>query len=103
MVTECELLKVSFAVARVRGARLVVPVETADGASYNAEYRYEKRGDEFWAVLDCVKETMPAATPQVRRFDDGARLSMMHEDGSTDWQAEAEQRRREWIEVNRVA
>lgn len=103
MERESALLNVSFKVSKVTGDMAVMPLETQDGAHYKALYRYEQRGAEFWAVLQSVEEIMPPATPQVRRFDEGARLPMMREDGSTDWAAEAEQRRREWLEVNRVA
>ena len=89
-------LLVSFTVERPLGARAVLPVTTADGAWYDALYRYERRGAQWWAVLEALNEIMPASTPQLLRQDDTARLHLMHEDGSYDFVAEAAQRRKEW-------
>jgi hypothetical protein len=89
-------VRVSFRVEAPLAAHCVMPITTADGAWYEAVYRYERRGAEWWAVLERLNEIMPPATPEVRTFDDTARLHMMHADGSLDFTAEAEQRRKEW-------
>ena len=87
-----------FRVDRPLGNRTLMPYVTTEDAWYEAIYRYERRGAAWWAVLDRVIEIMPAATPQLRRHYDHGRLPMRHADGSLDFAAEAEQRRREWAE-----
>lgn len=82
------------------GCEAIIPLSTADGALYNAYYRYERRGHEWWAVLTRIEEIMPPATPQTRRLDDQARCHMMAQDGSLDFEAEAAQRRKEWADLN---
>ena len=91
-------LKVSFLVDRPLGVRAVMPVTTADGAWYDAFYRYERRGSAWWAVLESLTEIMPPAPPQIQGFGDTVRLHMMT-DGAYDFEKEAEQRRQEWAEV----
>lgn len=95
-------VKISFAVNEPLGAEALLPLCTEDDAWYEARYRYEKRGPQWWAVLVSVEEIMPALTPQANLLvcGEAARLHMMHPDGSYDFTAEAEQRRIEWLAVN---
>lgn len=95
-------VKITFPVERPLGNRGVLPVVTAEDAWYDAIYRYEVRGKQWWAILDRLEEIMPARPPQASALagDDG-RLHLMRADGSLDVAAEAEQRRREWAQVNR--
>lgn len=98
-------VKLSFPVDQPLGVEAVMPLTTADGAWYQAHYRYELRGSQWWSVLKSIEEIMPALTPQAdwRVLGDDARLHMMDEHGAMDFTAEAKQRRREWREVNGVA
>ena len=72
----------------------VKSVSTVDSAMYNLLYRVERRGPEYWAVLERVEETMPPRTPQMGTFTDQDRLPM------PDMYEEVEQRRLEWADVN---
>lgn len=92
---------ISHRVDRPLGVEAVMPVVTDDGAWYDAFYRYEQRGEEWWCVLDRLVEIMPATTPQAKRMDDQVRLHVVHEDGSFDFEGEAALRRQEWAKINR--
>lgn len=92
------MLEVSFRVDKILGRRLLQNVDTLDGAWYEAEYRYEQRGAEWWAVLSRVVEVLPPLTPHM--FGSDCRLPMMREDGTTDIEAEIRQRRKEWKAIN---
>ena len=72
----------------------VKSASTVDGAMYNLLYRVERRGPEYWAVLERVEEIMPPHTPQTSTFTDQDRLPM------PDMSEEVEQRRLEWADVN---
>jgi hypothetical protein len=93
-------VKVSFRVDALKGSEAIMPLITADGAWYEAFYRYEQRGREWWAVLSRVEEIMPPTPPQLQTRDESVRLHVMHNDGSLDFDGEAARRKREWAEVN---
>ena len=93
-------VKLSFKVDKPAGTHAVMGYDTADGAMYSASYRYECRGVEWWAVLESVEELMPPRTPQISSYTDADRVPMMDKWGYSAV-LEAEQRKREWAEVNR--
>lgn len=92
-------IRVSFKIDRPRGTRLEQPISTADDAMYTLRYRYERRGAEWWAVLESAQEVMPPITPQANPLNDNSRLPMMDRYGFSAT-LEAEQRRKEWAEIN---
>ena len=97
MQSPLQLLQLSFRLGASvipLAPHLVQAMSTIDGAMYNVFYRIERRGSEYWAVLERVEETMPPRTPQISTFTDQDRLPMR------DMSEEVEQRRLEWADVN---
>ena len=85
----------------IRGAWCLEHFEMVDGAIYFAKYRYAQYGERFVRELESLEQWMPPRTPQVSRYDNQCRVPMM-ENGCFSPRLEAEQRRKEWDELNRT-
>lgn len=88
-------------VRSVGGKCIECGYETEDGAHYVTIYTYAKYGARWVAILSSITQTMPPRTPQISRYDDQCRLEMM-EGGCFSARLEAEQRRKEWAEINKT-
>lgn len=92
-------IQLSFSVTVPTASHAILPASTLDGAVYTLVYRYERRGLQWWAVLDRMIETMPPNTPQISSFTDADRLPILDEYGLSTV-LEAKQRCKEWADIN---